>query len=342
MHNIYNRNNADEILDHSDKIAAVCYRSDGKQIAVSTTRGEVYLWHVEEGQIQGMLDVNKDLKGGRGEKDFQDAKNQFNQKFLKTMSYTVDGEWLVGAGVSKNVCIYDLKHRVMVKKLILSSNRSLDGVEQLLNSKNIKDGLNMKDIDDASEESDVSKDLDDDILPGAKRPNYMKRNTKLRIEAKMLRIEPGGRSLAVATSEGFMIFGVEDYLKSSLANFSIAGSKDDLLNMIKSKNYPGVIASALSIKDERMLKIFITKIPCSYIDIICKNLPGELIGTFMAFLAKEIEESKHVELVMLWLRAVILFNQKSHFENIDMGLLATLRTGIKAMRHRIAKIVDMA
>jgi len=73
----------------------------------------------------------------------------------------------------------------MVKKLILSSNLSLDGVNQLLNSKNIKDGMNVLEIDDASDESDVSKDQDDLILPGAKRPNYMKRNTKLKIEAKM-------------------------------------------------------------------------------------------------------------------------------------------------------------
>lgn len=185
VHNLLNRKTNDEILDHQDKVATLCYRSDGKQIAVSTTRGEVYMWNVEDGQITGMLDVQRDLKGGRGEKDQQDAKNQFNQKFLKTMCYTVDGEWLIGGGASKNVCIYDLKHRVMVKKLILSSNLSLDGVNQLLNSKNIKDGMNVLEIDDASDESDVSKDQDDLILPGAKRPNYMKRNTKLRIEAKM-------------------------------------------------------------------------------------------------------------------------------------------------------------
>jgi hypothetical protein len=62
----------------------------------------------------------------------------------------------------------------MVKKLVLTSNLSLDGVNQILNSKNIKDGMNLKDIDQFSEESDKS-DYDEDILPGAKRPNYMKR-----------------------------------------------------------------------------------------------------------------------------------------------------------------------
>ena len=61
----------------------------------------------------------------------------------------------------------------------------------------------------------------------------------------------------------------------------------------------------------------------------------------MAYLAKEIEESKDIELSMLWIRAIILFNQY-HFDNIDMGLLATLRTAIKAMRHRISKISELA
>jgi len=53
-----------------------------------------------------------------------------------------------------------------------------------------------------------------------------------------------------------MIFGVEDYLKSSSNNFTIATSKSDLLNMIKGKNYPGLIVTALSIKDDKMLKLF--------------------------------------------------------------------------------------
>lgn len=315
-------------MDHSDKIAAVCFRSDGKEIAVSTTKGEVYFWELEFAGIKGLLDVGKDLKAGRGEKEQVEAKNRFSSKFLKTMAYTVDGEWLIGGGASKNICIYDLKHRVMVKKLVLSSNLSLDGVNQMLNSKNIKDGMNLKDIDQFSEESDKS-DYDEDILPGAKRPNYMKRNTKMRIEAKQLKIEPGGRSIAVATSEGFMIFGVEDYLKSSAGNFSIASSKADLLQMIKGKNYPGLIVSALSIRDNKMLELFIKQIPITYIDIIAQNLPTNMLEIFMAFLAKQIEESKDIELIMLWLRAVILYNQV-HFDNINMGLLATLRTAIKA------------
>jgi periodic tryptophan protein 2 len=96
------------VLDHSDKIAAVCFRSDGKEIAVSTTKGEVYFWELEFASIKGLLDVGKDLKAGRGEKEQVEAKNRFSSKFLKTMAYTVDGEWLIGGGASKNICIYDL------------------------------------------------------------------------------------------------------------------------------------------------------------------------------------------------------------------------------------------
>ena len=36
-----------------------------------------------------------------------------------------------------------------------------------------------------------------------------------------------------------------------------------------------------------------------------------------------------------------MYNQ-SHFSNIDMGLLATLRTAIKAMRHRVCKISELS
>ena len=218
------------------------------------------------------MDVARDLKGGRGEKDQQDARNLLSTKFFKSLAYTVDGEWLIGGGTSKNICIYDLRHRVMVKKLVLNSNRSMDGLNQLLNSKNIKDGQNINEIDAESDASDKS-DYEDNVLPGAKRPNYMKRGAKLKIEARQIKIEPGGRCLAVATTEGFMIFGVEDYLKSSAGKFSIASSKQELLDMIKLKDFSGLIVSALTIKDERMLKMFIKKTPVNSIEIVSQNLP---------------------------------------------------------------------
>ena len=53
VRNLLTKKQQDEIFTHSDKIAALTFRSDGKEICVSTIRGELYLWDVEMGQAKG-------------------------------------------------------------------------------------------------------------------------------------------------------------------------------------------------------------------------------------------------------------------------------------------------
>ena len=50
------------------------------------------------------------------------------------------GDFIIGGGNSKNICLYDLKHKVLLRRYAVTQNRSLDGVLTKLNSKNIKEG----------------------------------------------------------------------------------------------------------------------------------------------------------------------------------------------------------
>jgi len=70
--------------------------------------------------------------------------------------------------------------RILLKKFLATNNRSLDGIMDKLNSKNIKDGQ-ILDADEQASDSDI-EERKDNILPGSKKPNYMKRNAKLKIE----------------------------------------------------------------------------------------------------------------------------------------------------------------
>ena len=57
----------------------------------------------------------------------------------------------MAGGISKYICLYDLRHKILLKKFCLTENRSMDGVLEKLNSKNIKDGYNIKEINDFSD-----------------------------------------------------------------------------------------------------------------------------------------------------------------------------------------------
>ncbi len=58
----------------------------------------------------------------------------------------------------------------------------------------------MDEIDD-SDDSDYNE-RKDQVLPGAKKPNNMKRNAQLKIECKNVKFCPNGSCWACATTEG--------------------------------------------------------------------------------------------------------------------------------------------
>ena len=130
-----------------------------------------------------------------------------SKRYFKKFAYSADGNYVLAGGNSKNICIYDLEHKVLLKKIVFTENRSLDGVLEFLNSKNIQDGLNVNDIDDDEESDPEERRLKDSkILPGAKTYDFSKRNVKLRVEVNDLKFSPDGKAWAIASPEGLLAF----------------------------------------------------------------------------------------------------------------------------------------
>lgn len=47
-------------------------------------------------------------------------------KYFRSVCYSSDGDFVLAAGMSKYVCIYDVKSRVIVRKYPLTQNLSLE------------------------------------------------------------------------------------------------------------------------------------------------------------------------------------------------------------------------
>ena len=48
---------------------------------------------------------------------------------FKTITYSADGECIIGGGNSKYVCIYNIKEGILLKKFQITQNRDLDGID---------------------------------------------------------------------------------------------------------------------------------------------------------------------------------------------------------------------
>jgi periodic tryptophan protein 2 len=126
------------------------------------------------------------------------AKNSSRNKHFNSIAISPNGEFIIGGGNSKHICLYDMRYKLLMRRFAVTQNRSLDGVLHLLNSKQVKDGM-------AEHELDIDSDLEEDAwqirnqadknLPGSKQlsnAQIIQRKTKLAIRIKAIRFSPDG------------------------------------------------------------------------------------------------------------------------------------------------------
>lgn len=58
-----------------------------------------------------------------------------------TLAYSPCGRYLFGGGKSKYLYIYDISHRILLSKIILTNNKDINGVVDKLNSRYVKNGV---------------------------------------------------------------------------------------------------------------------------------------------------------------------------------------------------------
>ncbi|EAR81867.2 periodic tryptophan protein (macronuclear) [Tetrahymena thermophila SB210] len=231
IHDIFSRKLNTEVLDHNSEVTCIDIRKDGKEFCVSTLKGEIYLWN-DQSSVVGILDCKRDLEYGRNDSD----RTKNTHKYFKTVEYSADGDYILAGGNSKYVCLYELRHRIMIKKFVLSQNRSLDGVLNKLNSKNIKEGVDMVNEIDDFDDSDY-EERKDNILPGAKNFDVSKRTMKQPVESRQIKFSPGEENWIVATSEGVLVFGYPK--KSFFSPYELEEniSVKDVLQAYEEKDY---------------------------------------------------------------------------------------------------------
>lgn len=54
---------------------------------------------------------------------------RFYFRSFTSICYSADGEYILAGGQSKNVCIYNVKESMLVKKFEITQNRSFDAVD---------------------------------------------------------------------------------------------------------------------------------------------------------------------------------------------------------------------
>ena len=306
---IFAKNVPWETLPQSaDQITSLDIHPNGKDICISTLSGQILIWDCEDGGLRTTLDCRDDIRGGRLLQDRNISKNSTKNWFFNSICFNSSGEFILGGGNSKYLCLYDVQHKVLIKKFVITENRSLDGILNKLNSKNINEfGEN-----DSDHESDADWDKDEEEdLPGAKKPNKIKRHTKLTMRTKQVIFSPDGKSFACATTEGVLIYGLANTQVFTPYNLDVEVTLENLIIELKKKNYLQALIMALRFNQVKIIEKTFELIPANTIEIISSNFPINYLERMMIFLAYSLEHWTNIELALTWCKFILKYNDEA-------------------------------
>ncbi|EIW78530.1 WD40 repeat-like protein [Coniophora puteana RWD-64-598 SS2] len=344
--NVFGRSHAVEPFTVSADVLALAYRPDGGEIAVATLDGQITLFDTRSGKQSNVIDGRKDISGGRKADDRVSAANSSSTKAFTSLAYTADGSCILAGGNSKYVVLYDVRkgEGTLVKKFQISENLSLDGTQEFLDSRRVNSaGINVDLIDDRGDASDL-EDRMDTSLPGASRGagDMSVRRYRQEARTKCVQFSPTGRAWAAASTEGLLIYSLDDTVAFDPFDLSIDLTPQAVLDVLGEGEHLKALVLAFRLNEKPLLRHVYEHIPRADIKLVARQLPVTYIAALLEFTALHLEKSPHLEFDLLWLNAVLMTHGR-YLRDRNGEFAPSLRMAQKALvdtEGSLSKICD--
>lgn len=301
---IFTRTQTSEPLQLQADVLCVAYRPDSKQIVVSTLDGQLAFWSVSGASEENAVNGRRDASGGRKLTDRRTAANAAGSKSFTTLTYSTDGTCVLAGGNSKYICLYDVQSCNLIKKFTVSVNLSFDGTQEFLNSRNLTEAGPAAALKDGADASDL-EDRVDRALPGATRggASYMTGRPEIRVPA--VAFAPTGHAFCAATTEGLLIYSLDNMLQFDPFDLDIMVTPSTTLQTLAGFDYVKAIVMAFRLNERPIIRRVYEGIPVADISLVVQDLPILYITRLIRFVAHAMEETPHLEFILLWIKAVL-------------------------------------
>eukprot|EP00051_Salpingoeca_urceolata_P015317 m.198012 g.198012 ORF g.198012 m.198012 type:complete len:909 (+) comp18362_c0_seq2:64-2790(+) len=303
MWDVFGAKSHPDVLSHGSDAVALSFRPDGEEVAVSTLDGQLSFWDASTGRQVGSISGRLDIIGGRLSSDQITAKNSSAAKCFTSIGYTADGTCLLAGGRTKYVCIYQVAQKVLLKRFCISNNQSLEGMRAMLNSKNMTEAGPRSLIDDDSE-SDVEDRLDHS-LPGVTKGDFSFRKVQPEIRTKCVQFSPTGRAWAAASTEGLLIYSLDDRAVFDPYDLDLDVSPESLRQVLAERDFIKALVIAFRLNLVDLIQEVTESVPVDDIQLLAQNLPRAYLERFIVFLATQLEGTRHLEFYLRWCQHVL-------------------------------------
>nr|CAI6413672.1 AAC_HP1_G0006570.mRNA.1.CDS.1 [Saccharomyces cerevisiae] len=334
---IFGRSQQVEPIEVYSDVLALSMRPDGKEVAVSTLKGQISIFNIEDAKQVGNIDCRKDIISGRFNQDRFTAKNSERSKFFTTIHYSFDGMAIVAGGNNNSICLYDVPNEVLLKRFIVSRNMALNGTLEFLNSKKMTEAGSLDLIDDAGENSDL-EDRIDNSLPGSQRGGDLS-TRKMRPEVRVTSVQfsPTANAFAAASTEGLLIYSTNDTILFDPFDLDVDVTPHSTVEALREKQFLNALVMAFRLNEEYLINKVYEAIPIKEIPLVASNIPAIYLPRILKFIGDFAIESQHIEFNLIWIKA--LLSASGGYINEHKYLFSTAMRSIQRFIVRVAKEV---
>ncbi|KAJ4821206.1 Periodic tryptophan protein 2-like protein [Rhynchospora pubera] len=321
-----------ETFTHNHDVLTVVYRPDGKQLACSTLDGLIHFWDPLDGVLMYTIEGRRDISGGRRMTDRRSAANSAGRYFT-SLCYSADGSFILAGGNSRFVCMYDVAEQVLIKRFQITHNLSLDGVLDFLNSKNMTEAGPLDLIDDP--DSDIEDGIDTQTRGklGQNLPGSMQNRGRPVARTKCLRIAPTGRSWASATTEGVLLYSVDDSFVFDPTDLDMDVTPEKVEEALADDQKQRALLLSLRLNEDSLIKKCIFAVSPLNVPAVCSSVPFKYLQRLIEAFADLLESCPHLEFILQWCQELC----KVHGHYIQQNSRALL-PALKSLQKAITKL----
>ncbi|XP_050286400.1 periodic tryptophan protein 2 [Quercus robur] len=336
---VFEGKGAVETFPHTHEVLTLVYRPDGRQLASSTLDGQIHFWDPIDGVLMYTIEGRRDIAGGRLMTDRRSAANSSSGKCFTTLCYSADGSYILAAGTSKYICMYDVADQVLLRRFQITHNLSLDGVLDFLNSKNMTEAGPMDLIDDDNSDTEEGVDKQSRAKLGYDLPGSLPNRGRPVIRTKCLRIAPTGRSFAAATTEGVLVYSIDESFIFDPTDLDIDVTPEAVDTALNEDQQNRALILSLRLNEDSLIKKCIFAISPVDIPAVASSIPYRYLQRLIEAFADLLESCPHLEFILRWCQELCKAHGNSIQQN-SRNLLPALKSLQKAITRTHQDLAD--
>ncbi|XP_042515251.1 periodic tryptophan protein 2-like [Macadamia integrifolia] len=230
-------------------------------------------------------------------------------------------------------------HQVLLRRFRITHNLSLDGVLDYLNSKKMTEAGPIDLIDD--DNSDVEEGIDKQTRGkmGYDLPGSMPNRGRPVIRTKCLRIAPTGRCWAAATTEGVLVYSIDESFIFDPTDLDMDVTPEAVDDALAEDQPQRALLLSLRLNEDTLIKKCIVSVKPVDIKAVALSIPFKYLQRLIEAFADLLESCPHLEFILRWCEELCKVHGHSIQQN-SRSLIPALRSLQKSITRLHQDLAD--